>query len=167
MEKISCEDFALKAEQLFELDPLYRIILIETLGRMEKEHAPVFSNHFKENFQELKSARSLTYEELSQLLMKEYGLNVDVNTLKSYGRKDRKTLSSSYSKEIAKIFGVLEEELIYGKDYMLILSKANCDIKNMFLNLSQENKEAVYYLVSALYRKKIAPEFFENECYEN
>lgn len=167
MENISYNDFQKKAEQLFALCPHYRVIILEILRRMEKKHELIFQNRFKETFQELKKDLSITYENLAQLLTEKYGIRIDVNTLKSYNRKERKSLTSSYSPEIAEIFGVYEKELIYGKDYYPTLSKANCEIENMFNRLSQENQNAVYYLVSAIYMEKIAPEIFESELYED
>lgn len=167
MEKMTYEEFSKKANLLFELCPHYEMIILETLRRMEKEEKSPLQNHFKENFQRLKTARCITYERLAQLLTEECGLRIDVNTLKSYSRKDRKSLSSSYSKEIANIFGVSEDMLIYGNDRLSILSEANLNIKNIYNRLSQENKNALYYLVSALYMERIAPEIFENTTYEN
>lgn len=154
------EKFKDKYDRLMSMNQNYEIIIYEFVRRLEKDNSIELEPDFKKHFLEYKKAKNFSYEEISSLLY-EQEIDVSVDTLKSYSRKDRKGLTSKHSKAIASLFNVPEDMILYGKDRISIMSVNSLDVKEMFQRLSEQNQKAVIYLLDSLYMVQIAPEIFE------
>lgn len=152
--------FEEKYNRAVSLNQHYKMIIFEFIRRLEKDNSIDVESDFKEHFLYYKKARKITYEEICGRLS-EKGIQVSVDTLKSYSRKDRCSYTSSYSKEIAAVLNVSEDMILYGKDRITIMSMNSLDIKEMFNRLSEQNQKAIVYLLDAMYMEKIVPELFD------
>lgn len=145
-----------------DLSPLNQKVVMGTVRRLSHSGKQMQINI--EFFDKISKARKETrigYEELYRKLQEKCNNSVSRKTYEAF--LSRKSSKSSLFEPVCEILGISNKEIKDIQNSFIIQCKYLNDSRWLYESLSERDKQAMDYLVNALYMAEHSPEIFEED----
>lgn len=147
-------------DNLSRLSEIDREIVLGTIHRMEHSKVSLQMNVILfDEMRRIRKSKEISYNEFYRLLNEKGNGTVSKKTYESF--LNRGSRGSALFADACEILGIEKSEIEKFDNNIVIQTQIVNSLQWKYESLSDSDRNAIYYLVSALYMKEHSPEVFE------